>query len=354
MSGAPAAGYRPGLHPAGGDAQLRVAVEDVRLGRWLSMRNLLAATGENWALRTSRSQVLASAAVRSHAVREWLAEEPGSADALMMRARVGTEMVLRAHRSGHPVAAEVLQARAAAFEAAGRYPADPVPWVCLLAQAQTDPDQAVPEHWIEPPDPMLPPGPWNLLRQARHRDAFNREAHHRLLQFLLVARTGGPAATVNFAELLAAQIPEDSHSSLLVLPLYAYAEHYHRRRGDRKYDVQDQAHWGTEFVRLHIRRALTWFAHSDPAFASPLDLNFTAHAAWADRQYREAAPLFDAIGPHMTSRPWSYVAKVPGDADYAVAEFDKALRQCRGVAAAPPRLLKSQIGTAPGPEPPAA
>jgi hypothetical protein len=348
VTGAGAADYRPALHPAGGDTRLRLAVEDVRLGRWLSMRTLLSETGSNWALRTSRSQVLASTAVRSRAVREWLQEEPGSADAVMMRARVATEMVLRAHRAGHPVTTEVAQARAAAYEAARVAPADPVPWVCLIAQAQTDPAQSVPDHRRPPPDVLLVPGPWGLLGEARARDPYNREAHHRVLQFVLASHYTAVGAEVIFAEWLGSVVPVQSHSPLLVLPLYAFVEHYRQRREGRKYDVQHQGHWSTESVRAHTARGLEWFAHCDTRLASPLDLNYVAHAAWADRRFREAAPVLEAIGPHMTTRPWTYVTPVPGDRDYAIAEFDKARRQCLAIAATPPPP-KAAPPTAPAP-----
>ncbi|SHL18625.1 hypothetical protein [Actinacidiphila paucisporea] len=332
MTGAFAGEYRPALHPAGLDDELRVVVDEVRMGRWRPMGDLLARTGADWALRTQRSQILASAAVRSRAVREWLREEPRSVDALMMQARVGTETVLRAHRAGHEVAGVVLQARQAALSAAQSFPQDPVPWVCLLGQATIDVAVTIGAHRMPPPDPMLPPGPWGLLEQVWRRDPFNREAHHRVLQVLAASHVGGPGAGVNYAHWLRGQVPAGSGSPLLVLPLFAYAEHYRHRRGNRAYDVQGHIHWSTEAVGFDIDRALQWFRQCDPAGVSPLDLNHLAHAAWAGRRYAEAAPVFEMIGPHMTARPWTYMSARPDDADLAVAEFSRARRQCLSVA----------------------
>jgi len=328
--------FRPALHPAGIDTELRAAVDEVRMGRWARMQNLLTDTGRNWPLRTARSQVLASAAVRSHAVREWLRDEPECADALMMRARVGTELVLRAHRNGHDVSELVPQAREAALDAGSGYPADPVPWVCLLAQAQTDVDRTMEAHRQLPPERMLPPGPWGLLARARERDLYNREAHHRMLQFLLAAPSRGVLAGVNFAHWVRDQVPADSHSALLVLPLYAHAEYHRERRTQGRYDRSGLALWGTDLVRFDTSRALSWFTHNyataaspkDLTYPSPLDLNFLAHALWADHKYAEAAPVFEKIGPHMTPTPWTHVSARLGDEDSVLAEFDKARRQC--------------------------
>lgn len=332
MTTAFAGDYRPALHPAGLDDELRVVVDEVRMGRWRPMRDLLARTGADWPLRTQRSQILASAAVRSRAVREWLKEEPESADALMMRARVGTETVLRAHRTGHEVSGAVLRARRVALDAARGFPEDPVPWVCLLGQATIDVAVTVGAHRKPPPDPMLPPGPWDLLAEVWRRDPFNREGHHRVLQALVASQVGGPGAGVNFAHWVRGQVPVKSGSPLLVLPLFAYAEHYRHRRGNRAYDAQGLNHWGTEAVGFDIERALEWFRQGDPVRASPLDLNHLAHAAWAARRYTEAAPVFELIGPHMTTRPWTYMSVRVDDMDLAVAEFGRARRQCLSVA----------------------
>src|SRR6266540_2310188 len=88
------------LHPAGRDKDLRLALEDLRLDRYLAAKQLLRATDLDWALRTSRSQVLAYGAAGNKAVDAWYAEEPSDPNALMMRARVLTQRVLNAHRGG--------------------------------------------------------------------------------------------------------------------------------------------------------------------------------------------------------------------------------------------------------------
>src|SRR6478752_5311821 len=92
--------FRPVYHPAGHDNELRAALQDLRTGRWVSMRNLLESTTD-WALWTQRTQVLGAVAAGSDAVQAWRAEEPGSVIAVVMHARVVVERTVRAHREGH-------------------------------------------------------------------------------------------------------------------------------------------------------------------------------------------------------------------------------------------------------------
>ena len=94
-------GFRPVYHPAGHDNDLRVALQDLRTGRWLSMARLLDDTS-GWSSWTQRTQVLAAVAAGSDVVRAWRAEEPRSVAGLVMHTRVAVERAVRAHRSGHP------------------------------------------------------------------------------------------------------------------------------------------------------------------------------------------------------------------------------------------------------------
>ena len=193
--------FRPVYHPAGHDHPLRVALQDLRTGRWLAMRNLLESTPD-WALWTQRTQVLAAVAAGSDAVHAWLAEEPRSVAATVMHARVAVERAVRAHREKHPRAQELWQeAWEGCRSAAHASPADPVPWVCLLALSQLDEGQRLEEHRLLPPGPMLFPGPWGLLAEADKRDPCNREAYHRMLQFVYARSTGGTLSeAVNFVQ----------------------------------------------------------------------------------------------------------------------------------------------------------
>jgi hypothetical protein len=342
--------FRPVYSPAGFDAQLRGALEELRAGRWLAMRTLLAATGEAWTLRTSRTQVLGVVAAGSQLVEEWLKEEPESADARVMRARVGVERAVRAHREGHYRADELeKEARQDCYAAAGLLPADPVPWICLIALAQLDHRQERSEHRERAAEPMLPPGPWRLLYRVYERDRYNREAHHRMLHFVH-ARTSAQApspassaAATDFVRWVSSWAP--AGSPLLALPLYAYVERFRRRlaigggaRGFRgatggQEDPLPHQQWTREPIVSDVRTALHgWFERTRPEDQSVADLNHLAHALFAARQLPEAAPVFTALGPFFTPQPWQDVAEGSHSADAARAEFSRA--RARSIAAA--------------------
>ncbi|MEU5655289.1 hypothetical protein ABZ802_06710 [Streptomyces sp. NPDC047737] len=317
--------FKPVYHPAGPDHALRVALQDLRTGRWLAMRNLLESTPD-WALWTQRTQVLAAVAAGSDTVHAWLAEEPRSVAATVMHARVAVERAVRAGRERHPRAQELWQlAWEGCRSAAHASPEDPVPWVCLLALSQLDEGQRLEEHRLLPPGPMLFPGPWGLLAEADKRDPFNREAYHRMLQFVYARQKGGTLSeAVNFVQWAASSAP--GGSPLHVLPLYVRVERYRRERGnERALDL----HWVTEDGERDARRALhIWFDAADPASRSLLDLNHLAHALWGSLRFADAAPVFRAMGPYYTSVPWAYRTRPPQDTASAEDVFLRARTRC--------------------------
>jgi hypothetical protein len=301
------ADLRPMFHPAGFDAELRPVLDDVRAGRWRSMRDLLdyRRTG-TWALRTVRSQVLAAAAATGDAVEAWAQEEPDY-NALMMQARVAVQRALKARGSRKREVERLTErARAACQNAARRWPEDPVPWVTLMALAQLDSPEAGqrrPEHRVGSWEPMLPSGPWGLLAQAHARDPGNREAWHRMLQALQAYGAG----VSDFVRWVSTWAPEGS--PLVVLPLYAYAEVYGERRARGELTPM---YWTSAAVSHHTERTLErWFAHADPACWSPLDLNHLAQALYCGGFTEGTADVFAAIGPFATPAPWKYVADKP-------------------------------------------
>ncbi|MFD7379132.1 hypothetical protein [Streptomyces mirabilis] len=296
------------IHPAGRDDDLRLALEDLQVGRWLSTHHLLAHT-HTWTLRTSRSQVLAAGAASGGAIDAWIAEESDSPNALMMRARVLTQRVLTAHRARanhHTLFQAAGAARQACGDAARRWPHDPVPWVCLLALAQLDIDHRDRhrlEHWAYPPEALLPPGPWPLLGEVGRRDAGNREAYHRMLQCLQARGRGA----VDFSRWVASVTPRGS--VLLTLPLYAYAESY-RLRMESGQVSSSLGFWTDEQVRYYVRLARDgWFAHlPDTADCSLVDLNHLAYALNACG-LSGAGEVFEAIGTFATTAPWAQLSE---------------------------------------------
>ncbi|MFF8606901.1 hypothetical protein ACF06X_13255 [Streptomyces sp. NPDC015346] len=321
-------GFRPVYHPAGHDHALRHAVQDVRTGRWVSMARLLDET-PHWDAWTRRTQVLAAVAAGTDVVQAWRTEQPDSLPATVMHTRVAVERAVRAHRAGHPRTRELWQeAWSACRDAAEQAPDDPVPWVCLLALAGLDEHQRMEEHRHRPPAPMLPPGPWGLLAEAEKRDPYNREAHHRMLQFFSSRRSGpspGPLSeAVNYAQWAAGTAP--TGSALHALPLYVRVERYRRERGhERALDL----HWVAEDALREAQRALdTWFLFCATDEASLLDLNHLAHALFGALRFADAARVFEALGPYYTALPWAYRTGRPDDRALAEDVFLRARSRC--------------------------
>ncbi|WP_435212014.1 hypothetical protein [Streptomyces sp. bgisy034] len=329
-------------HPAGHDEDLRVAIVEVQAGRWRTAAELLSRTGTHWALRTSRTQILAVAAARSDVIGAWRSEEPGSYDAQLMSARVAVERALRAHRNQHPHTPQLeTRARHEVWLAAHRAPHDPVPWVCLLALAQIDTRQLLPEHRLEHSEPMLPHGPWGLLDQVTRRDPYNREAYHRVLQFLLardVQLAPSLAAVVDFGRWVVSQRPVGS--PLLLVPAYVQVEQRRRSRADLLWRQQ----WARESSLDHTLAAFHgWFRKADAGERSVADLSLLAFTLWAGCQYVEAAEVFEAMGPYAAREPWASVR----DGSSAPDPGEALLLRARGESLSYARSHKQRAGPHP-------
>lgn len=292
----------PDFHPAGFDAELRRVLDDVRAGRWRSMRGLLDAP-QSWAVRTSRSQVLAAAAAQGDAVEAW-GRESRDHHYRVMWARVLVQRALRAFRDGHGHHASRLveDARHASELAATFVPADPVPWVARLALAQLDsphPQERCPENREYCWEAGIPSGPWGLLLEAQRRDPYNREAWHRVLQALL-AYHHRAEETVDFSRWAARAAPRGS--AVKLLPLYTHLERFRRRtRGETP-----RLHWAHTGFSSPLHAADQWFPYADRTSWSPLDLNHLAQAL--HHGGHPAHDVFEAIGTCVTRVPWQDVA----------------------------------------------
>ncbi len=323
----PGPAFRPVFHPAGHDHALRHALQDLRTGRWGEMARLLAdAAGTGWDGWTRRTQILATVAAGTDVVHAWRTEEPDSPAAAVMHGRVAVERAVRAHRSGHARSRPLRQeAWTACREAAERAPADPVPWIGFLALAALD--AAAPgagPHRVPPPAPMLPPGPWGLLAEVQKRDPYNREAYHRMLQYLCARREGPLTEAVNYAQWATSSAPRGS--ALHALPLYVRVERYRRDRG---YEHALDLHWVAEDAVREAQRAMdAWFLFCAPPEASQLDLNHLAHALFGALRFTDAARVFEALGPYYTPAPWAHRTPRPDDRALAEEVFLRARARC--------------------------
>ncbi|MER7668150.1 hypothetical protein ABTY61_06750 [Kitasatospora sp. NPDC096128] len=268
---------------------------------------VLASSWGNWPVWTARSQVLAAVASRTDVLDHWRAEAADSVGLVTLLARAAVERALMA--SAQPtdprtVARLEHSARELCWEAAATLTDDPVPWICLLALAQLDPGQSRPEHRVPAPDQLLPPGPWGLLAQARRADPWNREAFHRMLRVWLARGSSGTAT-----EFLAAFLPgAPAGAPLHALPLYAFVDQYRR--------TADQLLWTkNERIRAAVLRAYqNWRAAPGEQGRWPvLDESHLAHALWAARRPADAAEVFAAMAPFVSSQPWVSVGDRPDE-----------------------------------------
>ncbi|MFF2779151.1 hypothetical protein ACFVU3_30185 [Streptomyces sp. NPDC058052] len=323
----PGPGFRPVFHPAGHDHALRHALQDLRTGRWGEMARLLQDTADtdDWDGWTRRTQILATVAAGTDVVHAWRAEQPASPAAAVMHGRVAVERAVRAHRSGHAHALVLRQeAWTACREAAEHAPADPVPWIGLLALAALDARRNGAGHRVPPPAPTLPPGPWGLLAEAEKRDPYNREAYHRMLQFLYARRDGPLSEAVNYAQWATSTAPRGS--ALHALPLYVRVERYRRDRG---HEHALDLHWVAEDAVREARRAMdAWFLFCAVPQASQLDLNHLAHALSGALRFTDAARVFEALGPYYTPVPWADRTPRPDDRALAEEVFLRARARC--------------------------
>jgi hypothetical protein len=269
----------------------------------------------NWALRTSRSQLLSVGTGEPGVFKTWRDAEPKNPDAAMMWARVLTRAALAAHRTQHNpqvVARAAGLARQACHQARALLPACPVPWVDLLRLTQLP---FAPHHfdphahtrgmpWDALKDPaMHHRGPWPLLTEINQRHAGNREGHHRMREYFERC-SNDPGAAMNYVCWLVAR--GTLNPELLVLPLYALMDIYRHRHGDGRGGALQS--WQTAQVRHYACRAYDdWFARIPSVEYQwlPLsDLSHLAHALVACGETERAAGVFQAMGPYVTPQPW--------------------------------------------------
>lgn len=276
------------------DAELRTARAAPPHGRRQAARSLLVHTGDDWDRRGHRLTVLAQAPRAAAWANDWLAAEPGSADAatllalaLVRRALCGEE------RPG--------RARAACDTAAALAPADPTPWLGLLLLARA----------FGPTSELL-----GTFAELRRRHPEHHHAHHLLVAGLAEHAGGGRAEeheVYDAAEAAAAQAPADS--PLAVLPVVAYAERYRvlAAAGLAPADPAASRHWSGPRARRLLRASFDWWLEweHDEHPRRLIDLNHLAFALSCAGRPAEAAALFQRIGDHATAAPWAYAHRDP-------------------------------------------
>ncbi|MGA5040728.1 hypothetical protein ACPCA8_27290 [Streptomyces capoamus] len=277
------------------DAGLRTARAALAQGRRQAARALLVHTGDDWDRRGHRLTVLARDPYATAWASDWLAAEPGSADAAALLALALVHRALRGKEGPD-------RAREACDTAAGLAPADPTPWLGRLLLART----------LGPEPEML-----SVFGELHRRHPEHHHAHHLLVARLAERPGGGRGAEAHevydLAELAAAEAPADS--PLAVLPVVAYAERYRvlAAGGPAPADPAASGHWSGPRARRILRACFDWWLeweHDDHP-RRHTDLNHLAFALTCAGRPAEAAALFQRIGGHATPAPWSYAHPDP-------------------------------------------
>ncbi|MGA4842955.1 hypothetical protein [Streptomyces sp. G45] len=286
------------------DSDLVAARTALAQGRWTEVRELLAATGDDWDRRGHRIDVLAREPTTTAWARDWRLFEPESADAVVLLAYAAVHRALRGKERSE-------KARAACREAMVKVPADPTPWLALLLL----------ERSLGREEDVV-----RLFDEVRHRHPEHHHAHHLMIARLAERR---PAAgqdplheVYDFAYWAAEQAPD--HSPLALLPVIAHTERYRvlAAVGSETSDPLASAHWTSRRARQVMKASFDWWLE----WAIPgdqghprayVDLNYLAHATYCAGRHAESGALLQRIGRHVTEAPWSYPDRDPREAHAA-------------------------------------
>lgn len=282
-------------HSAADDRELADACVDIQAGRYLSAREVLRSTRDDYALRAHRSLVLASEAWDSDLTERWVAEEPGPESALLW-ARVAVVRALRAAETGDSRATALGRIALTACQQATTYnERDPTPWVAQLALTRIHPVHDPAPHGLL----TAPSGPWRLFSYILRLDPWHREAHHRFLS-VFFPRCGGKASEVwDVAAFLSQRAPEGS--PLALLPLVALVEKYDPAV-PLAYKTWEQPAWTATVMGIYHK----WLPRvPDYRFTPVVDLSYLAHALVMAGKEFEARAAFMLMGPYASRMPWS-------------------------------------------------
>ncbi|MEV7322365.1 hypothetical protein [Streptomyces sp. NPDC093970] len=305
--------------PDCGDTDLTSARQDIVIGRWQGLRDLLRATGPDWPSRGHRVRLLAQACAGSSTAESWLAAEPHGADALALRAATETAraftLAISAGRGAPIDRSRIDAAVLSCLAAAEAYPQDPTPWVSLISVARLYPAgvrrQELARWWDE----------------LHRRDPYNVEGHLQVLHYYSARWHGSHGLMYDFARDAAGVAPPGC--ALPVLVQYARVEEFRftlDEASGRQASVGHGQHWKHDGAVSDVRRTWErWIAQrpEDPVAPGELrDLNYLTHAACQAGITDVAADLLRLQGRRMTRTPWSYT----GDAEKQILKWRADLK----------------------------
>lgn len=298
--------FTPDFDPDWGDAALSSTRHDIVIGRWQGLRDLLRATGPDWLARGHRVRQLAQACTGSSTVEAWLAAEPHSADALVLRAATETAraftLAIAAGRGAPIDHQRVDTAVLACLAATDAYPDDPTPWISLISVARlyaSGVRRTELARW------------WDELHQ---RDPYSTEGHLQVLHYYSARWHGSHGLMYDFARDAAGVAPPGC--PLPVLVQYARVEEYRHALDsaqDRSTAVRLGQHWAHDGAVGDVHRTwerwITGRKESEIAPGELRDLNYLTHAACSAGMGDVAGPLLEMMGRRATRTPWSYTGE---------------------------------------------
>ncbi|MFJ5779865.1 hypothetical protein [Streptomyces sp. NPDC093094] len=250
------------------------------------VEQVLRDPGTDWDRRVHRLLVLASLKEAPVLARQWRARSPECPDAVLFDAYAGL-----AHRSSEGAAHDIGPVITLCRQAAKLLPADPAPWIALLTCYRLIRASTADVRWV-----------WGGVSQ---RDRWNREAHLQLLRYLSPRERGSHAMMLQFTDAVRSQAPPRSPVGAVAL-VTSLTQYLSLQEAGGLTELTAHRHWSQPPERALVDDALsTWPRPGYLTHAAALaDLNILAYVLVKAGRVREAATVFHAIGPVVTSWPW--------------------------------------------------
>ncbi|MFF0474158.1 hypothetical protein [Streptomyces sp. NPDC004284] len=282
-----------------GDQELRAAANRlVKHGDWGPARDLLLASGSDWALKDHRVQYLSLRAAGKPVLREWAEVDRESSDPLTVLSRAevirgwtarGAKRAKYVRKDAWPTFFSALaHADDLAAQASERAPLDPTPLATALHIAR---GLSVSRREFD--------ARWEALAA---RDPLHRTGHRHALQYLCAKWSGSHKEMFRFARNAAEQAP--AGHPLVVLPMVAQLE----MRLAKGNTGMGSGRFGMDLARVRER----WSEaerQQHPRIAEDHAL-LALYLSLLGRR-PEAAAHFRAMGRHASTEGWVYTSLVP-------------------------------------------
>ena len=289
------------------DHELRAARDAAAAGDWTAARDVMAAAGTDWGLRTKRMFTL-SAADSNEWLADWLMKEPDDPAAATLHAATlfNRAADARGSASAKNTSAEQFASfhalAEASAEASGRAialvdPGDPAAHIQLISAMFADGRVRTPEFQ-------------ETVDEAKRRDPHNFELHQTVVSLLCEKWYGSHEQMYAAAREVAAAAPEGS--SAVMIPYLAHFEYAMR---EHCWDTRAKpalAAAAKHFKRPDVQRELDalaakWRAGTPVPGRGMTCRNWLALYYWLAGRRPEARAVFEEIGPYYGgSMGWGY------------------------------------------------